>query len=295
MDSQETTTWLTIDGVRTLVRHNGSGELLVLVHGLGGPLIWQRVVPLLARRFRVLTVDLPGFGESGCPAKDLTTDGYARFLHRLLELMHIRRATIVGLSFGGQIAVRFADLGPHCVENLVLVNSTGLLPDLFVTRYPLFWRIVRPLAAVTIFQSRRLLCFLGRRSFVDVRTRPADLCAEFYKQISQPGKRMVWMNGLRNVYAGHADFQDELRHLSVPTLVISGECDRHVPTHNARRIAELVPDSQLVVIQKCAHALPLEQPELFAETITDFIRHNERDSNGNRKRNATERTIAPPR
>src|SRR5882672_8671227 len=61
-----------VDGIRTGFREAGSGTPLVLVHGLGGPLMWQRVVEPLSRNFHVIAIDLPGFGESGCAAHRLT-------------------------------------------------------------------------------------------------------------------------------------------------------------------------------------------------------------------------------
>src|SRR5512141_1006760 len=92
-----------IDGIRTHLVQRGEGETLVLLHGLGGPLMWDRVLEPLSHHFSVLVVDLPGFGDSDVPPLPFTTRQYCEFLLHLFDELRVGRATLVGHSYGGQI------------------------------------------------------------------------------------------------------------------------------------------------------------------------------------------------
>src|SRR5579862_3978918 len=83
--------FLQISGIRTHISRLGAGKPLVLVHGLGGPLMWQRVVVPLAQSFDIITIDLPGFGESDSPTHNFSTQEYADFLLATLDRLDIQR------------------------------------------------------------------------------------------------------------------------------------------------------------------------------------------------------------
>src|SRR6267143_2150150 len=111
--------YVRIGGPKVHLLEGGAGPPLLLIHGLGGPLMWQRVLGPLSKRFRVMAVDLPGFGESD-PARPAPRDRRGarddpfkedgEFLFEVTEQMEVRNAIVCGISWGGQHAVRLADL-----------------------------------------------------------------------------------------------------------------------------------------------------------------------------------------
>ena len=117
-------TFVAVKGIRTHVTSGGSGTSLVLVHGLGGPLVWQRVFEPLAKEFAFCSIDLPGFGETDCPSHSFSSRDYVFFLHQFLQQQGVQSAILVGVSYGGQIAAEYAERFPELVEKLVLISST---------------------------------------------------------------------------------------------------------------------------------------------------------------------------
>src|SRR5579862_6255020 len=168
--------FLQISGIRTHISRLGAGKPLVLVHGLGGPLMWQRVVVPLAQSFDIITIDLPGFGESDSPTHNFSTQEYADFLLATLDRLDIPKATLAGISYGGQICAHFAYKYPVRTERLVLIASTGLMRERFVFKSDVLWFALSKLISATALRSERFLCRSARRSFYNIESRPSDLC-----------------------------------------------------------------------------------------------------------------------
>jgi pimeloyl-ACP methyl ester carboxylesterase len=116
---------LVINGVRTAVHDVGAGETVVLVHGNPGPMDdWDFLAPALAERFRVIAMDLPGFGRADRPQRfDYSVAGMATFLDRVLEARGVERAHVVAHDFGGLWATAWAEMNPTRLRSLTLVSS----------------------------------------------------------------------------------------------------------------------------------------------------------------------------
>ena len=260
----------TVQGIRTHVVESGLGEPLVLVHGLGGPLMWQRVVEPLSDHFHVIVADLPGWGDSECPREPFSTEMHADFLIQLLDALEVKKAILAGISYGSQVSIEAAYRAPGRIEKLILICSTGLSGTGRVFENDILWSVISRIAKFTVLQSRSLTCFFGRRAFYDVRTRPLDLCEEFYRQLSQSGKRDAWLNGLRNTLVPGVAFERELLQIEIPTLIVWGENDRTVPVSVAKRFQNCLAGSALKVLSECAHSVPLEKPDELCGAIVDF-------------------------
>jgi pimeloyl-ACP methyl ester carboxylesterase len=111
-------------GERVAYRESGSGEVVMLIHGMAGSSdTWQAVVPELARHYRVVAPDLLGHGESAKPRTDYSLGAFAAGLRDLLDELGISRATIVGHSLGGGVAMQFLYQHPEYCQRLILVSS----------------------------------------------------------------------------------------------------------------------------------------------------------------------------
>src|SRR5438270_7476673 len=122
--------FLELHGDRVAYRDEGEGEALLLIHGMAGSSeTWRAVLPRLARKYRVVAPDLLGHGQSAKPRGDYSLGAFAVLLRDLLDELGITRATIVGQSLGGGVAMQFVYQHPDYCQRLILISSGGLGPD----------------------------------------------------------------------------------------------------------------------------------------------------------------------
>lgn len=261
----------TIDGIRAHIQEGGNGTPLLLVHGLGGPFVWSRVRRPLAETFRVVIVDLPGFGESDPPVIDMTPGQHAEFLLHVLVFLQIESAFVVGISYGGQVAAEFAWRFRGRTLCLGLIAGTGLMPRSVFRAGVFRGKLFDLLARRVVLSSKLLTCYLGRYSFHHVDRRPAEYCDVFHRQITRPGARDAWLNAFHNIFPDTASFDERLGNIRTPTLILWGECDRTVPPRYADAFRRRISASQLRFIPDCGHALPLEAPDEAGLALTEFF------------------------
>src|SRR6202045_4871127 len=121
---------LTLHGDRVAYRDEGAGEVVLLIHGMGGSSSsWRALVPILAKKYRVIAPDLLGHGQSDKPRGDYSLGAFAVWLRDLLDELGVTQATVVGHSPGGGGAVPFVFQHPDYCRRLVLISSGGLGPD----------------------------------------------------------------------------------------------------------------------------------------------------------------------
>ncbi|HYQ87234.1 MAG TPA: alpha/beta hydrolase [Bacteroidota bacterium] len=266
-------------GLRVHVLEGGAGPPLLLIHGLGGPLMWQRVLGPLSKRFRVMAVDLPGFGESDPvswnPAerdpmgRDASFNGYGEFLFEVTEHMEVRNAIVCGISWGGQLAVQLADLHPDRVEKLILICTTGLRCHP-LARNSLVRIILPPMLENTVLRSRFLIDYFSRRSFYNIENRPPDLCTQFQKGLRREGRSGAFLAALLDAAAGDPGFLERLSRLRIPSLIIWGKNDLIAPTEDAYRIGGAIPNAIVRIFPECGHSIPLEKPRELVDAFFVF-------------------------
>src|ERR671927_1507047 len=221
----------------------GEGPPMVLLHGAGdNALDWKWVMPDLAATHRVYAPDLPGSPDSARPAADYSPAFFERFVAAFVDALGIGRATFVGNSLGGLIALRLALSEPARVTALVLVDSAGLgravnpaftsvnVPGPFETAIP-FWRT--PVGAYQRAWGRTALLFAHPPGSV-----PRQWLAEQCRLALWPGYLAAHMAVLRAVVSPLGQREvlvNRLPSLKVPTLVVWGERDRVFPRSQAKR------------------------------------------------------------
>ncbi|MBI5215503.1 MAG: alpha/beta hydrolase [Ignavibacteriae bacterium] len=262
--------YISIDNCKIHVEEAGEGKPLVLVHGLGGSLMWQRVVEPLSEHFRLFVLDLPGFGESESSNKTYSTKEHAELLVKILQHFTLENISLAGVSYGGQVAATFAAMYPERVEKLVLTCSTGLAPTPFIISNTVLRELFSFVVKVVILTNQALLCLMGRRSFYDVASRPEDLCRKFFEQLSKPGHQDAWLNCLYNVFTGGREFKQKLTEIQTPTLILWGENDVTVVPKHGREFQNLIPNSTLQLFSECAHSVPLEIPKELTGALRSF-------------------------
>jgi pimeloyl-ACP methyl ester carboxylesterase len=271
----ERSRFVEIDGIRVHYQEAGekSNPVLVLIHGFASStLVWSNVFLDLAQTgFRVIAVDLLGFGYSGKPRDGAyTIGGQASFLMRLLESLGIKRATLVGSSYGGAVAAWCALDHPQRVEKLVLVgavtNNQPLRYNLMrLFGSPVLGDVVSPL----LIGSRRLLRRRMKRVYdrhaVRVDERRVD--ARHFPLRAANTQRAI-IRTVRNWDAERISRDAHLIHQ--PALLLWGENDVEIPLADGERLHEQIRGSRLVVFLDCGHQPHEEYPEAFTKLVADF-------------------------
>jgi pimeloyl-ACP methyl ester carboxylesterase len=261
----------------------GQGPPVVLIHGVAGRAAqWDQIVHLLASHHTVVAPDLLGHGESAKPRGDYSLGAHASGIRDLLVGLNIGRATVVGHSLGGGIAMQFAYQFPERCERLVLVSSGGLGEDVHLM-----------LRAATLPGSEFVLPVLAHPRVVGVasvipralgriglHTGP-DLTeiARGYQSLSNAEARSAFIHTLRSVIdptGQRIDANDRLYLASrMPTLIVWGRRDRIIPVDHAAPAHESMPGSRLELFDSSGHFPHLDDPLRFARTLEEFFQENE--------------------
>jgi pimeloyl-ACP methyl ester carboxylesterase len=252
------------------------GSAVVLVHGLGGFIEnWEYNINALAQRHRVYAMDLVGFGRSD--KVPLTRDLHilVKFVNDFLETQDIARASLVGNSLGGGLAIAFAYDYPEKVEKLVLVNNAGMgrgvILDFKLCSLPFLGEfLTRP--------STEGTARLWKKIVYDAALVTPELVKLSYELISQPGAQGALLSALRagiNLCGQRGKLIKEiisrLGEITAPTLVVWGQQDRLLPVAHAHVAAAKIPGARLEIFDRCGHMPQLEYPERFNKLVLDFL------------------------
>jgi pimeloyl-ACP methyl ester carboxylesterase len=249
----------------------GRGEPIVIVPGLQGRWEWKRpAVEALARRNRVIAYSLCDERRSTFPCDPARGfENYVVQLGAVLERAGLERATLVGVSYGGLVAAEFAARFPERVSRLVLASALSLpwSPDARARFYLRAPRLLFPIFAVTaplrmMPEIRAALPGVGDRARLAVRSAWRFLRTPLSP--SRMARRIRWVED--HAFANHD-------RIGAPILVITGEpeLDRVVPVALTRRYLSEHPHARHVVLPRTGHVGVITRPELFADTIADFV------------------------
>lgn len=257
---------ITLNGLTIGYDDQGSGTPLMFLHAF--PLnrsMWGDQVTALAHRFRVITMDLRGHGESDALLWHFSLEQYADDVAALINQLSIDRAVLIGLSMGGYIAFAFYRKYPDRVRALVLADTRAAADTVES-------RAGRVALAQTAFRhgagavaDLMLPKLLGATSL----ERRADLAAKVRHIIS--GNDICGMIVDSMAMADRPDSRSLLPTITVPTMVLVGEEDHTTPLTEAQAMAAGIPGTKLVVIPGAGHLSNLEQPEAFNEALHRFL------------------------
>jgi 3-oxoadipate enol-lactonase len=255
-------------GVRLAWGEAGDGAPVLLIHGLGYDRRgWGPAQRLLADRFRVLTFDNRGVGESDCPPGPYSTELMAADALAVLDDAGVGRAHLVGTSLGGMVAQELALNSPERIETLVLASTTPGGDRGF----PMPQRSVELFSAFADDPSERNLRRIVENSLSarTVATRP-ELVDEIFRY--RLDNRPALDGWLAQASAGRTfSSLSALPELSVPTLIIHGMDDNVVDHRNAELLAREIPGARLVLLRDTGHLCFWEEPGEFADTVRAFL------------------------
>ena len=275
--------FLQLHGDRIAYRDEGNGEVVLLIHGMAGSSeTWRSVIPPLSKKFRVIAPDLLGHGESAKPRTDYSLGAFAVWLRDFLDELGVSRATVVGHSLGGGVAMQFVYQHPDYAQRLILISSGGLGPDVgWVLRLlsapgaEFVLPIVAPPPVLSVGNKlRSWMKGAGIRS-----PRGAELWSA-YSSLSDAQTRQSFLRTLRSVVDYRGQAVSALNRLrlreDLPVMAIWGERDGIIPVDHAYAAHEARTDSRLEVLPDVGHFAQVEAPEQVVELIEDFIATGER-------------------
>jgi pimeloyl-ACP methyl ester carboxylesterase len=260
-------------------RSAGSGPVIVLVHGITSTsATWERVIPALAKRFTVIAPDLLGHGGTAKPRGDYSLGAYASGVRDLLIALGHERATVVGHSLGGGVAMQLAYQFPERCERLVLIDSGGLGSEVHMllraATLPGSELVLPLLASEPLLDIGRgvgrLFGRLGLRLHTDI-----EEMAHGHASLAEPAARAAFVHTLRTIVdpTGQRVNANDRLYLAekVPFLIIWGERDRIIPVAHAHATHARVPSSRLEIFERAGHFPHVDEPQHFIEVLTDFI------------------------
>ena len=260
-----------VDGLNIHYQDTGpkSAPVLLLLHGFGSSLqTWDEWAAQLDPNYRVIRLDLPGFGLTGpSPVNDYSEEKDVATLTHFVDKLGIDELSVIGHSMGGKMAWTFAaDQGPR-VKALVLMAPDG---------YPQAEDIgSRPYAMPAVMGLMKFFLpkYLVRKSlepaFFDATALDERLVERYHDMLRAPGVRgAILERGQQTIYT---DPVPRLKRITAPTLLLWGQDDLMIPSSNAQRYAGVLADSQTVLLPNLGHLLQEEQPQLGLAQVTQFL------------------------
>ncbi len=270
---------IVLGGRRLAYRTGGSGPLLVLIHGItSNSATWDRVLPRLARRYQVIAPDLLGHGRSDKLRGDYSVGAHANTVRDLLDALGHQRATFVGHSLGGGVALQLAYQYPERVDRLVLVAPGGFGREVSVL-----------LRAASIPGSGPVLALATWRPLVEAGTALTHAVGRLgvhgntdleeigraYALLADRPSRRAFLHTLRSVVdheGQRVSALDRMRALQRhPVLIVWGEHDRIVPAHQGERVHREMAGTELAMFRRAGHFPHRDDPARFVRAIDAFL------------------------
>jgi len=273
----------------------GSGPVVILIHGIASSsTTWGRVMPALAERTTVVAPDLLGHGGSTKAAGDYSLGALANGIRDLMAALGHHRATFIGHSLGGGVALQFAYQFPGRCERLVLVGSGGLGKEVGLLfralSFPGAEHVLAPAFAPAV-QSRSTAVVNWLRN-VGIPFPPSfDEIWQGYVSLMDGDTRRAFFHALHSVVDPGGQRVSAMNRLHLaslrPILIIWGERDSIVPVRHARAAHQAMPGSVLHVFEDVGHWPQHDRPEEFARVVLAFI-------NSTHPPDLTDEQLAPP-
>ena len=262
---------LEVDGLRIHYQDIGAPEApaLILLHGFGSSLqTWDAWAPLLAHQYRVIRLDLPGFGLTGAaPGRDYSEARDISTLVHFADRLGLRSFSVVGHSMGGKMAWSLAAAEPERVKALVLMAPDGFAPAAQWGTKPYEVSGVMNLIKFSL-PTTLVRQFVGA-AFSDPQRLTEPMVHRYHDMLRAPGVRGAILDRAdQTVYSNPIA---RLQKIKAPTLLLWGDNDRMIPSSLAASYAQILQRSHTVVLPNLGHVLQEEQPEIGLAQVQAFL------------------------
>ena len=253
---------ISIDGYDISYKISGpeDAEILVVLQGWGTEMgLYDSVAAAVSDKYRVIQFDLPGFGASDEPREPWNVDAYADFFCNFMEALGIKKAVLLGHSYGGRVIIKLAarESIPFEIEKIVLVDSAGVMPE----------RSASQKFKVRLYKIKRN--FLTSKPVHSLFPEVIDYWmskqgSEDYRNASPMMKKCL-------VMAVNEDLQHLMPSVKQEVLLVWGDLDMDTPISDAHRMEEKMPNAALVVLEGTDHFSFLYKPVEFRNILRSFL------------------------
>ena len=250
-----------VDGYNISYKITGTGEkTVVMLQGWGTDLgVYDSVADAINDKYTFVQFDFPGFGGSDEPREAWNVDAYADFFCKFMEALGIKKATLIGHSYGGRVIIKLAarESLPFEITNIVLIDSAGVLPKrsfaqkMKIRRYKVLKRIL----------NLKLIYALFPEVIDDWRSRQGSAD---YRNATPIMRQCL-------VMAVNEDLTELLPKIKQDTLLIWGDKDTATPISDGKLMEERIPNSGLAVLTGTGHFSFLEQPAVFRNIMRSYF------------------------
>lgn len=247
--------FVTINDIKVSYKTTGEGQDVLLLHGWGCSLeIWKTLQSQLEQKYRVTSIDFPGFGKSDEPKSVWGVEEYTQCTEQLIETLELKNPVLIGHSFGGRVSILLSSRNDY-VKKIILTDAAGVKPQNTKISVSRIFSKMKKLSTKIIGESatEKLV-----RPFAN------SLASEDYKNASGMMKEI-----LKKVV--DEDLQQVMPNIKASTLLIWGENDTATPVSDAQIMEKLIPDAGLVVFKGCTHYSFLENPGYYFTIVDNFL------------------------
>ncbi len=278
-----TENYVKVDDINICYEIGGKGDSIILVHGFGAKKeYWIGQFEPLKKHFQVIRFDNRGAGKSDRPNEPFTMELFASDIKGLMDVLHIKRAHIIGWSLGGMMAQVFALTYPERVNKLILINTLPYWPSADDTGIKMY--VDNKIATYEAILKDPEKAFFDHASMSYTRKfiktmkenraqkffglfTTDDLIAINSTDISTPQDFKNQANALRNF-----NILDRLSNIKSQTLIIAAAQDRQTPLSMNEKIQSAIPNSKLIAIEEAGHRSPMEKALEINEQIIKFLK-----------------------
>ena len=274
------------DGTRIHFRDEGNAKnpTVILLHGFNGSLLnFDRLVPLLVEDYRLVSIDLPGFGLTGAiPSADYSTESFIDTVTTLTTHLGIEKFSIAGNSMGGGVAWRYALNNPRKVESLILIASSGVMTEEDSRKFaerkdnsPIVWRLMNSniLKRFLNYYTPKFFATQGLKvSVYDQKLANIEHAMQFHDLVLLEGSRNAILSmsmGSRSKMHG----PESLSRIEAPTLVIHGDKDNIIPIERSQVFEEYIDNVEVKIYSQIGHLPMYEDPNKTANDIKSFLQN----------------------
>lgn len=261
--------FVTIESMKVHYRDEGEGDVILLLHGTASSLhTWDAWSNILSRHYRVIRMDLPGFGLTGPdPFNRYEVSDDVVFIEAFLQTLNIEKTHLIGSSLGGRIAWEYALKHPNKTNTLTLINALGYKqtswpPAIQLAMLPGMDSIVPKLSSRFVFNQSLKDIYFNENLISD------QMIDRYYELSLYPGNAQAFPKRVKASLDKHSS---KIREITVPTLILWGEEDKYFPVENAYKFHQDIAKSTLTIYKETAHLPMEEKPEQSAHDTLTFI------------------------
>lgn len=235
----------------------GSGEVLLLLHGLMGALSnWEFVIEEFSKNYRVIIPMLPIYE---LPLLTIGVKTLSKFVHKFIQYKKLENVTVLGNSLGGHVGLIYALTHPEKLKAMVLAGSSGLYENAFGGSFP----------------RRESYDFIREKveyTFYSPKTATKELVDDVYESVNNRHK-IIRLLAMAKSAIRH-NMAKDLHKIKMPVALIWGKNDKITPPEVAVEFSHLLPNAELTWVDECGHAPMMEQPEVFNRLLKIFLDKN---------------------